>query len=210
MGEGEVAPGFSPADLLRPQVILLDWSSEPYQQEGSTAQTVQFRRKNIRLPRHCYVGQQWYFLTACTLGRAARFRNAGLVEEHLPLLGERARAEEFAIQAYCFMPEHLHLLVSGNDATSDCLAFVNGFKQRSGFTFKQRTGQQLWQQKSYDHILRPGERWQAVAYYIWMNPVRSGLCKQPQEWPFSGSQTVDWRRLMSSAVEEVWIPPWKK
>jgi len=170
---------------------------------------VQFRRKNIRLPRHCYVEQQWYFLTACAQGRVAAFRNAGLVEEHLALLGERARAEGFAVQAYCFMPDHLHLLVSGSDPTSDCLTFINGFKQRSGFRFKQRAGQQLWQQKSYDHILRPGERWEAVAYYIWMNPVRSGLCKQPQEWPFSGSQTVDWRRSMSS-VEEVWIPPWKK
>jgi len=187
-----------------------DWSSRAYGPEKSPTQTVQFRRKNIRLPRHCYVGQQWYFLTACTLGRAAGFRDAGLVEEQLTLLGERARAEGFAIQAYCFMPEHLHLLVSGNNATSDCLAFINGFKQRSGFAFKQETGQRLWQHKSYDHILRPDEGWQAVACYIWMNPVRTGLCKHPQEWPFSGSQTVDWHRLMSSVVEEVWIPPWKK
>jgi hypothetical protein len=88
------------------------------------------------------------------------------------------------------------------------MAFVNGFKQRSAFEFKQQRGERLWQHKTFDHILRPSERWEAVAYYIWMNPVRKGLCLEAGDWPFSGSQTVDWKRLLKPS-EEHWVPAWK-
>lgn len=167
-----------------------------------------FKRKNIRLPHVRYLGQQWYFLTACTEGRLPRFQNPALISENLGLLTEKARSAGFAIQAYCFMPDHLHTLVSGIDSQSNLLPFANGFKQVSAYTFKQRTGERLWQHKFYDHVLRPTERWEAVAWYIWMNPVRKGLCARPEAWPFSGSQTVDWRRLLTPP-EELWIPPWK-
>ncbi|HEV2177775.1 MAG TPA: transposase [Terriglobia bacterium] len=169
---------------------------------------VRFQRKNIRLPASSYIGRQWYYLTACTQGRVPRFRDARLVAENLELLSVRAKDLRFEVHAYCFMPDHLHLLASGSDDQSDCLTFINRFKQVSGFKFKQATGQRLWQHKSYDHILRPGERWEAVAYYIWMNPVRKGLCGQPDEWPFSGSETIDWRRLMATPQGR-WIPSWK-
>ena len=168
---------------------------------------MQFQRKNIRLPRSSYFGRQWYFLTTCTEGRIPRLRDGPLVADHVNLLNVGARERCFAIQAYCFMPDHLHLLVSGEHEASDCLAFINGFKQKSGFAFKQGCGQRLWQHKPYDHILRPNERWEAVAYYIWMNPVRSGLCRRAEDWPFSGSNTVDWRRMLTPP-EELWAPPW--
>ncbi len=169
---------------------------------------MEFRRKNIRLPRPCYLGQQWCFLTACTEGRAPWLKVPSLVDRHLALLSEEAKEKSFLIQAYCFMPDHLYLLVSGQRPRSDCLAFINTFKQRSAFAFKQATGQRLWQHKPYDHILRPDHRWESVGYYIWMNPVRKGLCARPEDWSHSGSQTVDWRRLLSPP-KILWVPPWK-
>ncbi len=167
-----------------------------------------FRRKNIRLPRSAYIGQQWYFLTTCTLDRIQRLRDGTLVAEAMGFLGEEARTQGFDIQAYCFMPDHLHLLTNGRHPAADCLAFVKTFKQRSGFPFKQRTQKPLWQDRPYDHILRQDERWEAVAYYIWMNPVRKGLCERPEDWPYSGSLTVDWKRFLKTP-QKPWVPPWK-
>ncbi len=169
---------------------------------------MEFKRKNIRLQRACYIGRRWYFLTACTQDRIPWLRDAPLVDEQLGLLTDTARQEVFDLQAYCFMPDHLHLLVNGTRGTSDCLAFTHRFKQRSAHAFKQRTGRRLWQHKSYDHVLRQRERWQAAAYYMWMNPVRKGLCDRPEQWPFSGSQTMDWRQLLTPPCE-FWVPPWK-
>jgi putative transposase len=169
---------------------------------------MEFRRKNIRLKRPCYIGPQWYFLTACTQDRVPRFLDGYLVAETLALLRKESQANRFAIQAYCLMPDHLHVLTNGTDLTADFLRLIKIFKQRSAFAFKQNSGLRLWQHQSYDHVLRQDQSWQAVAYYIWMNPIRKNLCRRPEEWPFSGSDTVDWHRLMTPP-EELWKPPWK-
>ena len=169
---------------------------------------IPFRRINIRLPRASYVGPQWYFLTTCTLDRLPRFQDGKLVAEALGFLVEEAQTHGFDIQAYCFMPDHLHLLTNGTHLAADCLAFIKTFKQRSSFTFKQRSGQRLWQDRPYDHILRPDESWQAVAYYIWMNPVRKGICADPREYPYSGSFAVDWKKDFAPIA--TWAPPWKE
>lgn len=168
-----------------------------------------FQRKNIRLPCAHYLGHHWYFLTACTQDRVPRLNEAELVSHHLALLTEHAQRDSLIVIAYCFMPDHLHLLVSGSRDDSNCLAFMRTFKQRSGFAFQRSSGARLWQHKFYDHILRPRDRWESVAYYIWMNPVRKGFCDSPEVWPFSGSQTMDWKRLLRSSVPQ-WTPPWKR
>jgi putative transposase len=172
-------------------------------------ETENFQRKIIRLPRPHYVGRQWYFLTACTQDRAPHLRKAELVSHHLALLTEQAQRDSFDVIAYCFMPDHLHLLVSGMSEDSNCLAFMRTFKQRSGFAFRRFSRGRLWQHKFYDHILRPRDQWESVAWYIWTNPVRKGLCAGPEDWPFSGSQSIDWKQLLRPCVP-LWTPPWKR
>lgn len=168
-----------------------------------------FRRKNIRLPASSYLGHQWYFLTMCTEGRAIRFDDRFLVERLLGLLAKVCGTQDFVVPAYCFMPDHLHLLVTGTNDSSDMLRFSKDFKQRSAYSYKQQTGARLWQKKSYDHILRKDESWQCVVWYIWMNPVRKDLCQRPEDWPYSGSFTMDWRKLLSPP-QQLWVPPWKE
>ena len=169
----------------------------------------EFRRKNIRLPAARYIGRWWCFLTMVVEGRIDRFSDAGLVAENLRFLTEHALSSHFAVSAYCFMPDHLHLLTNGVEDDSNVLRFGDGFKQISAFTFKQRTDARLWQKKYHDHILRADERWEPVACYIWNNPVRTGLCKRAEDWPYSGSFTLDWRKLISVGVDP-WTPPWKQ
>ena len=168
-----------------------------------------FRRKNIRLPAAQYIGRKWYFLTMVVEGRQRRFFNSSRVAENLSLLTEQAQSSNFSISAYCFMPDHLHLLTNGTEEESDLLKFADAFKQDSAFDFKQQSQQRLWQKKFHDHILRSNESWESIACYIWMNPVRKGLCKRPQDWPHSGSFTVDWRRLLTLGID-TWVPPWKR
>ena len=124
----------------------------------------------------------------------------------MDLLVEESRRQRFDLQAYCFMPDHLHLLTNGTHPAADCLAFIKTFRQRSGFFFKQQTQESLWQDRPYDHILREDERWEPVAYYIWMNPVRKGLCERAEDWPYSGSLTVDWKRFLTPP-EKLSVPP---
>lgn len=60
------------------------------------------------------------------------------------------------------------------------------FKQTSGYRFKAKRGQPLWQRSFYDHVLRGEEDMEEVAEYIWNNPVRAGLAEEREEYPFWG------------------------
>ncbi len=114
----------------------------------------------------------------------------------------------FRIHAYCVMPDHLHLLAEGSEDSSDLLAFIGRFKHQTAHNWAKRSGFILWQKKFYDHILRRTTSCDAVAWYIWMNPVRKALCCQPDEYPYSGSFTVNWKR--AARPTEAWLPFWKR
>ncbi len=107
------------------------------------------------------------------------------------------------------MPDHVHLLVEGANDGSDLLGFVGRFKQQTGFEFERKTKRRLWQFKYYDHILRKSARADSVAWYIWQNPVRKGLCIAPSDYPFSGSLTKYGNALLRSSGQSTWLPPWK-
>src|SRR5438876_10258066 len=83
-----------------------------------------------------YLGLHRYSLTFCTNRRAKHFVSHDRVDLASTQF-ERAEAEcAFATIAYCFMPDHVHLLVAGLMETSDCLEFIDRAKQYSGFYFK--------------------------------------------------------------------------
>lgn len=168
-----------------------------------------FKRKNIRLHRENYRGERSYFVTLCFGRRACYGADPRIARWLILSLREAAHEEEFTVAAYCLMPDHLHLLVAGASARSDLLAFVREFKQRTAFAFSRRNGRRLWQFKFYDHILRKADAAERVAWYIWLNPVRKGLCQQPHDYPYSGSFTGEGARLFGSLPRENWIPPWR-
>ena len=93
----------------------------------------------------------------------------------------------FAILAYCFMPDHLHLLVEAQTETSNLLKFAHATKQRTGHEHRHRSSEPLWQKGYFEHVLRDEELTPVVAKYILANPVRAGLCSLPGDYPFSGS-----------------------
>jgi putative transposase len=169
---------------------------------------VRLARKKIRLSASRYVGKQIYFLTFCTDERHAAFSNLSVGHWVLTRLLGASTKHEFGIRAYCAMPDHLHILTEALAADSGLVQFVSSFKQETGFAYQKRFHRRLWQPRFYDHILRKPEESERVAWYIWLNPVRKGLCISPQEYPLSGSFTFwDWRDRC--APVESWLPPWK-
>ena len=138
-----------------------------------------------RAPFFDYLGLHRYSLTLCTARRQRCFTDAGVVwSVHAQILRSSA-VEWFAILAYCYMPDHLHLLVEGVTADAHLPRFVVRFRQGTGHILARR-GIQLWQRGYFDHVLRRDEATESVARYIWNNPVRAGLVEHPQQYPFSG------------------------
>ena len=143
------------------------------------------RRSSPRMQSFDYVGAYAYSITISAAARHRAFVRTELVEGCVDLLQEAAEHHQFQVHAYCFMPDHVHLLVEGRDDAS-LVAFIKRFKQRSAFSYKRRTGMSLWQRSYYDHTLRHEDRVAVVAEYIWNNPVRAGLVENVEEYPFMG------------------------
>ena len=88
--------------------------------------------------------------------------------------------------AYCFMPDHLHMMVQGQNDLSDLIKFVRRFKQMIGYHYKRTTGESLWQQSFFDRVLRGDDDLRIVAEYVFTNPVKAGLVEEPGEYGLSG------------------------
>jgi putative transposase len=127
----------------------------------------------------------------CTARSEAHFSCRATVESSVRALKESATRQEFAVWAYCFMPDHLHLLLEGRSERSSLSPFVKDFKQRTGFEFKTRCRKRLWQPSYYDRVLRRDEDMEVEAEYIFGNPVRRGLVSQFDEYPYLGSFVFD-------------------
>jgi putative transposase len=130
---------------------------------------------------------QRYSLTLCTVERQTRFTTHEIVDPARSQLLQRADDFQFGIPAYCFMPDHAHILAVGESLTSDLEAFIAKVKQKTGFEFKKARRASLWQDGYYDRILRDDEETIVVARYILANPVRAGLVVDFRDYPFSGS-----------------------
>ena len=91
-------------------------------------------------PRHLrgfdYIGLHRYFLTFCTYERQWHFTRADHVGVTLQNILRAADAEYMAVSAYCFMPDHLHTLVTATSDATDLKAFIARSKQFSAFYFK--------------------------------------------------------------------------
>ena len=169
-----------------------------------------FKRKNIRLAAGRYRGQNLFFLTLCFEHRHRFGANPRLASWLVGRLQKHADICAFFIHAYCVMPDHMHLLAVGRSDESNLIKFVESFKQDTAMEFARRTYRRLWQFKYYDHILRGSDAADRVAWYIWLNPVRKGLCRSPADYPFLGSFTKLGVRLLNCPVVPQWMPPWKE
>jgi len=141
--------------------------------------------KAKRLKGFEYQGFYRYFLTFCVEKRQPLFKSQKLVDFIRHALFKTAEEWKLDIICFCFMPDHLHLLISGLDESSDLRGFIKNFKQKTGYAFKQNTGRKLWQRSFYDHILRGEEETYDISKYILENPVRKGIVEDYRDYPFS-------------------------
>jgi putative transposase len=143
--------------------------------------------KRPRLRSFDYTGTQAYFITILTKDHTACFKEAEVIGHLINMLIETARSKRFDVLAYCFMPDHFHLLVIGKDDKSNLKKFINLFKQKSGYWFKKNYNKNLWHVSYYDHVLRREESIEDVIMYMLGNPVRKGIVQDFKEYPFSKS-----------------------
>ncbi len=127
-----------------------------------------------------------YQLTLHTHRRAHAFDCPYTVGRTLSEVLRLTTRTHVAVLAYCFMPDHLLLLVQGLEGASQLHTFVTLSKDRSGFAYARMSGQVLWQDGYHAHRLADTADPRLVAKRLLETPVRAGLVRSPTHYPHLG------------------------
>jgi REP element-mobilizing transposase RayT len=94
------------------------------------------------------------------------------------------------LHAAVVMPDHVHLLLTplrDHPGSPIPLAkILQLIKGTSAHSVNQLLGKKgpVWQDESFDHVLRSDEGFAETIEYIRQNPVRRGLARTPEDYPW--------------------------
>ena len=101
-----------------------------------------------------------------------------LVQHALPKAG-------IEIWAYCLMPNHVHFVAVPEAQDGLAALFKEAHRRYTRYVnFREGWKGHLWQERFYSFCMDERHLLAAVRY-IELNPVRSGLCRRPRDWPWS-------------------------
>jgi REP element-mobilizing transposase RayT len=155
-------------------------------------------RYRRRLP-HLQKADAALFVTFCTGGRMILPEQAReLVLEHclreagiLAEAGEgarRTRAARIRLHAVVVMPDHVHLLLmplrDDDGWPFPLVDILQCLKSATAHRIHRLLGTSgpVWEEESFDHVLRSEESLKEKCEYIRQNPVQSGLVQKPKDY----------------------------
>jgi putative transposase len=123
-------------------------------------------RKPFRLSAEVYRSGHCFSVTIVTSDRRPIFRDQSRAARAIDCLRESSERFSAEIYAFCFMPDHVHVLGKTPEGVRFD-EFVRHFKQLTGFRLSRDPGTvRVWQPSYFDHALRREEELEATARYI--------------------------------------------
>ena len=120
--------------------------------------------------------------TVCTRNRQCLLTNPAV---HAALRSAWPRAAGWHVGFYMIMPDHVHLFCSPSELyPRPVAAWVSYWKRLVSREAPSLRGQ--WQRDCWDTQLRKMDHLREKQEYVRLNPVRRGLARHPQEWPYQG------------------------
>jgi REP-associated tyrosine transposase len=127
-----------------------------------------------------------YFVTTCTNNRRAILAKQS-VHQAFVRFAEKGAQRGAWVGAYVLMPDHLHAFVGLDDHKIDLPRWMKSLKNTLSKVLRSdRIIAPHWQKDFFDHVLRSEESYEEKWHYVRANPVRAGLVKRWQDWPFGG------------------------
>ena len=104
------------------------------------------------------------------------------------LLNRTMRRCAWECHAYCLMGNNVHLVLdSARDDVSSGMQRLNGIYAQSFNGSYGRVGH-LFQNRFGVRLVESERGLAGTCRYVFDNPVRAGLCDQPEDWPWSGGR----------------------
>ncbi len=104
-----------------------------------------------------------------------------------------ADGDQYRLIAWCIMPNHVHVLIKPD---ADLATIVHAWKSVSSrralalnaeFSLNIPDPKHFWMREYWDRYMRDEAHFHACIEYIRQNPVKAGLCRKSDDWPWAGS-----------------------
>lgn len=105
------------------------------------------------------------------------------------------QSHPFHIHAWVVLPEHMHCVMELPEGDADFakrwmlikMLFSRGVTKNERLTRTriERRERGIWQRRYWEHLIKDEWDYQAHMDYVHINPVKHGLVKQVQDWPYS-------------------------
>ena len=146
------------------------------------------RSSAMTIPHRGRTSESTYFVTASTYCKQHLLQSERTALLFIDVLYHRRAENKYLLHEFVVMPDHFHLLITpGQQITLErAMQFIKG-----GYSFRARKelglGGERWQTSFHDRRVRDAMEYQSFRTYIHENPVRRGLVKVAQHYPYSSA-----------------------
>jgi REP element-mobilizing transposase RayT len=143
------------------------------------------RTERLRRLERIFASSPIYFVTACAFNRRSILAAPAVHHAFLRFAAQGEKCGAY-IGAYVIMPDHIHLFVAlePEERLSLWMKSLKNSVSKALRCLSFRSPH--WQKGFFDHVLRNEESYSQKWEYVRDNPVRAGLVKNWEDWPFSG------------------------
>ncbi len=128
--------------------------------------------------------ERTFFITSVTAQRRTLFQHATTADLLLDVFLHYREQRRYQLHDFVVMPDHFHALITpaAEISLERAVQFIKG-----GFSFRLKSISPVWQASFTNHRIRDGQDFEQHREYIRMNPLRAGLVRKPEDYPYSSA-----------------------
>jgi len=112
-------------------------------------------------------------------------------EIHRLIVETWRKAGHWLVGRYILMPDHIHFFCAPQQTPSTPLKrWMEFWRFQVSRHWPHPNEKPVWQKDFFDRQIRSGESYSEKWLYVMENPVRAGLVKRWQDWPYQGEISV--------------------
>ena len=160
-----------------------------------TSKQPRYKGRLKRLDKTFYTGKSYVHWTMCMHHRASGWLTGEHHQQLRKQLWQTLARYHLSCPVYCLMPDHAHFLWIGLNDRANQLNAAKQFRRE----WNQLLSPRQLQRQAYDNVLtekdRLGSAFAVLVFYILNNPVRKGLSRSWEDWPYSGTLVPGYPKL---------------
>jgi putative transposase len=153
-----------------------------------------------------YVEGGTYFFTMVTKNQKPLFQNPAFCEIFMAGIEKTKIFQPFELEAYCILPDHIHLLTSLPESIKNYSNIIRELKKTVTKNARKHLNLPdlvVWQERFWEHTIRDEGDMQTHYDYIHYNPVKHGYVESADQWKWSSINNVFCDHGVTPGLEQI-------